>query len=165
MRDPDPCNAQIFAARLSPHRSLDQRNFRVLLMVFAGACFFTALPFLILGAWPVAGFMGLDILVFYLAFRANFRAARAYEDVRVTPLELSVEKVSARGERRAWTWHPCWVRLEKQEHEEYGVEHVRLVSRGRGVEVGGFLGPEQKARFAGSLSAALAEARRGPRFD
>lgn len=164
LNESDPCHAQIFAARLAPHRSLTQRNFRVLLMIFAGAAFFTSLPFLILGAWPVAGFMGLDVLIFYLAFRANFRSARAYEDVLVTPLDLSVAKVSARGERREYHAHPAWVRLEKQEHEEYGVERVALVSRGQALEVGGFLGPEAKAALARRLSAALAEARRGPRF-
>ena len=164
MSDPDPCNAQIFAARLSPHRSLGQRNFRLLMMIFAGACLFTSLPFLLLGAWPVAGFLGLDILLIYLAFRASYRAARAYEDVLVTPMELSVAKVSQHGERREWRWHPCWVRLEKQEDEEYGVERVSLVSRGAALEVGRFLGPDDKATLAGMLGSALAEARRGPRF-
>ena len=55
-------------------------------------------------------------------------------------------------------------RLERQEHEEYGVERLSLVSRGRALEVASFLGPDAKARFAESLSGALAQARKGPRF-
>ncbi|MBX9758827.1 MAG: DUF2244 domain-containing protein [Beijerinckiaceae bacterium] len=164
MSDNDPWNAQIFAARISPHRSLNQQNFRVLLMVFCGACFLTSLPFVLLGAWPIAGFMGLDVLIFWLAFRANFRAARAYEDVSVTPLELKLAKVSPRGERAEWIWNPLWVRLVRKEDEDYGLERVTLVSRDREVEVAGFLGPDARAEFAGRLSSALAEAKRGPRF-
>lgn len=164
MSQPDPWNTQIFAARIHPHRSLSQQNFRVLAMVFCGACFFTSLPFVLLGAWPVAGFMGLDVLIFWWAFRANFRAARAYEDVCVTPLELTVSKVSPRGERAEWRWSPLWVRLIRQEDAEYGVQRVALVSRGCEVEVGAFLGPDAKARFAAGLSSALAQARQGPRF-
>jgi uncharacterized membrane protein len=160
----DPCNTQIFATRLAPHRSLNERNYRLLLMVFCGVAFVTTLPFLFLGAWPVVGFMGLDVLAFYIAFRLNYRAARAYEDVVVTPLELSIAKVSAKGERREFRAHPAWVRLEKQEHEEYGVERVSLVSRGSSLEVASFLGPDAKAHFADRLSWALAQARRGPRF-
>ena len=160
----DPSEVEIFAARLKPHRSLTRRNFRVLLTIFAGANLFTGLPFVVLGAWPVAGFMGLDVALLYFAFRANFRAARAYEDVSVTPLELMLAKVSAKGARAEWHFHPAWVRLDREEHEEFGTQRLALVSRGRSVEVADFLGPDEKAQFAGELSRALAEARRGPRF-
>lgn len=164
MTQPDPCDAQLFAARLVPHRSLSQNHFRVLMMVFAGAAFVSALPFVFLGAWPVLGFMGLDVALFYFAFRANYRAARAFEEVRVTPLELSVAKVSQHGERSEYFCHPSLVRLERQVHEEYGVERVSLISSGQAVEVASFLGPDARARFADGLSGALAEARKGPRF-
>jgi uncharacterized membrane protein len=160
----DPTERRIFTTRLIPHRSLTRRNFRILMMVFAAASFFSSLPFVLFGAWPVAGFMGLDVALFYLAFRANFRAARAYEDVNVTPLELQVAKVSARGVKAEWRFHPSWVRLHKEEHEEFGVQRLALVSRGQSLEIGNFLGPDEKARFAAHLAAALAEARRGPNF-
>ncbi len=168
MSDPpntsDPWNTQLFAARIRPHRSLSQQNFRLLLMVFCGAAFFTSIPFVLLGAWPIVGFMGLDVLAFYWAFRVNFRDARAYEDVSLTPLELKLSKVSARGERAEWRWNPIWVRVVREEDEDYGVTRVALVSRDREVEVAGFLGPAARAEFAYGLSHALTEAKRGPRF-
>ena len=70
--------------RLVPHRSMTAGNVRVLIAVFALAGTISSLPFLLMGAWPVAGFMGLDVLLLYLAFRANFRAALAYEDIVLT---------------------------------------------------------------------------------
>ncbi|MDR3407486.1 MAG: DUF2244 domain-containing protein [Methylovirgula sp.] len=161
---PDPAQQHIYAVRLRPYRSLSQRNFRVLLCIFSAISFMTTIPFVILGAWPVAGFMGIDVAIFYFAFRANFRAARAYEDVDVTPIALSLAKVSAEGARAEWQFNPSWVYLHKETHEEYGVQKVALVSRGRRVEVGSFLGPDDKALFAQDLSRALAEARRGPRY-
>jgi uncharacterized membrane protein len=164
MQHDDPYHTQIFAARLTPHRSLSQRNFHLLLALFSGAAFLTSLPFLILGAWPVAGFMGLDVVIFWWAFRANFRSARAYEDVVVTPLELAVAQVSAKGARREWHFNPMWVRLQRKEDEEYGLERLDIVSRGSELEVGSFLGPDARAEFASQLSRALAEAKRGPRI-
>jgi len=157
-------NQRLFSARLKPHRSLTRRNFHVLLMVFSGASLFPSLLFVLLGAWPVVGFMGLDVAIFYVAFLANFRAARAYEDVQVTPFELRLAKVSAKGRRAEWRFNPVWVRLEREEHEEFGTQRLALVSRGRSVEVAAFLGPDEKADFAAALSRALAEARRGPRY-
>ena len=160
----DPTERQIFSARIVPYRSLSRRNFRLLVMLFSAASFFTGLPFVILGAWPIAGFMGADVAFFYLAFRANYLAARAYEDVSVTPLELVLAKVSPRGARQEWRFNPSWTRLERRDHEEFGLQHLSLVSRGRSVEVAAFLGPEEKAAFARDLSRALSEARRGPQF-
>ena len=76
-------NVPLLSVRLTPHRSLNPHNFHVLLAIFTGVSFFTTLPFVILGAWPVAGFMGIDVAIFYFAFRANFYAARAYEELQL----------------------------------------------------------------------------------
>jgi len=160
---PSP-DAPLFDARLVPHRSLGQRGFRFLML---GCCCVSTLysvPFYLMGAWPVVGFFGLDVLLLYLAFRANFRAARAYELLRLTSLELLFARVSSRGERKEWRFNPVWVRFERVEHEEFGTQRLALVSQGKSVEVGSFLGPDQKAALARSFSVALAKARRGPRF-
>ena len=102
--------------------------------------------------------------MFYIAFKANYRAAQAYEDVKVTAFELLVAKVSAKGQRAEWRFNPAFVRLEREEDEEFGTLRLALVSRGKSVEVAAFLGPDEKADFARALTQALAEARRGPRF-
>jgi uncharacterized membrane protein len=155
--------APLFDARLNPHRSLGPIGFRRLMMaIFAFSALFS-LPFYLMGAWPIVGFMGLDVLALYIAFRANFRAARAYEELRLTSLELLFARVSMRGARRECRFNPSWVRFERVEHEEFGTQRLALVSRGRSVEVGAFLGPDQKAELASKFAPALAQARRGPR--
>jgi uncharacterized membrane protein len=162
--DPNAVDRAIFVARLSPHRSLSAANFKILLSVVATASVLTSLPFVLLGAWPVVGFMGLDVALLYFAFRANFNAARAYEQVRLTVLELQLAQVSAKGRTAEWRFHPSWVRLEREEHSEFGTQRLALVSRGQSVEVGAFLGPAAKAAFADEFAQALVTARRGPRF-
>ena len=164
MSEPQAPEAPLFDARLEPHRSLSRRGFRFLMLGCCAISTLYSLPFYFMGAWPVVGFLGLDVLLLYLAFRANFRAARAYELLRLTSLELLFARVTARGRRQEWRFNPAWVRFERVEHEEFGTQRLSLVSHGRSVEVGGFLGPEQKAELARSFSRALAEARRGPRF-
>jgi uncharacterized membrane protein len=162
--DPESIDRAIFVARLSPHRSLTAAHFKILLAVFAAASIITSLPFVLLGAWPVVGFMSLDVALLYLAFRANFNAARAYEQVRLTVLELRLARFSAQGQMAEWRFHPSWVRLEREEHSEFGTQRLALVSRGQSVEVGKFLGPAAKAAFAEEFTQALITARRGPRF-
>jgi len=127
-----------------------------------GVSFVAGVMFLLIGAWPVFGFLGLDVLLIYWAFRINYRAARAYEEVTVTTSELTVRKVSHRGSVREWTLNPLWVRLERVAHEEFGIERLFLISHGRRLSIAACLGPDEKASFAGALSAALSEAKRGP---
>jgi uncharacterized membrane protein len=153
---------KIFAAVITPHRSLSSTGFLVLMLCIGGLSFFSGVAFLLIGAWPVFGFLGLEVLLVYWAFRVNFRAARAYEEVTVTASELTVRKVSHRGSVREWTLNPVWVRLDRIVHEEFGIERLFLVSHGRRLSIGGFLGPDEKASFAKALATALGEARRGP---
>ena len=127
-----------------------------------GLSFIGGMFFFLLGAWPVIGFLGLDVLLVYWAFRANYRAAAAFEEVTVTPSELRLRRVSHRGEVAEWTLNPVWTKLDREKHEEFGLLKLFLVSRGRRLSVAGFLSPKERESFAAALSAALGEARRGP---
>jgi uncharacterized membrane protein len=152
----------IFSAVLTPHRSLSPTGFLIFMLVLGGLSFVSGMVFLLHGAWPIFGFFGLDVLLVYWAFRVNYRTARAYEVVTVTASELKLRKVSHHGRISEWTLNPLWVRLDRDEHQEYGIERLYLVSRGRRLPIASFLGPDEKASFAHALSAALGEAKRGP---
>jgi uncharacterized membrane protein len=152
----------IFSAVLTPHRSLSPTGFLIFMAVLGGLSFLTGMVFLLAGAWPVFGFFGLDVLLVYWAFRLNYRSAQAYEQVTVTPSELTVRKVSHHGRVMEWTLNPVWVRLHRDEHEEFGLQSLCLESQGRRLTIAGFLPPQEKESFALALSGALAEAKRGP---
>ena len=162
-RDNDPIpEPTLFSVTITPHRSLGRRGFLFVMLLIGGVSFVGGIVFFVIGAWPVVGFLGLDVLLVYLAFRANYRAAAAYEQVTVTPSELRLRKVSHRGKAAEWTLNPLWTRIEREMHEEFGLLRLSLVSRGWRLAVAGFLGPMEKESFATALSAALAEAKRGP---
>src|SRR5262245_27154281 len=152
----------IFSATITPHRSLGSLGFLIVMVVLGGVSFVAGMVFLALGAWPVFGFLGLDVLLGYLRFRRNYRTARAYEQVLVTPSALTARKVSHRGQVLEWTLNPLWTRIDRQTHQVYGVERLFLVSRGHRLAIASFLGPAEKEEFAAALGAALGEAKRGP---
>ncbi len=157
-KDSDPT---IFSAVITPHRSLGWLGSSVLISVFGGVSFVAGMAFVLMGAWPVLGFFGLDVLLLYCAFRLNYRRARAYEEVTITPSALIVRKVSHHGRVSEWVLNPLWVHLEKVIHEEFGIERLFLVTRGKSLVVANFLGPDEKASFAQALGAALSQVRRG----
>jgi uncharacterized membrane protein len=163
--DPDNAQPKLFSALLTPHRSLSRTGFLVLMAFLSTISFATGLAFLLMGAWPVLGFFGLDVLVVYWAFRINFRHGKATEEISVTPSELRVRRVSHRGHVVEWVLNPLWVQLDQKTHAEFGIEKLYLVSRGRRVSVASFLGADEKASFAKALTAALQAAKRGPTYN
>lgn len=161
--DNDPnCEPTLFSATITPHRSLNRTGFMLVMLAVGGISLIGGTVFFVIGAWPVVGFLGLDVALVYWAFRANYRAAKAYEQVTVTTSELRVRKVSHRGKVAEWMLNPLWTRIDRETHEEFGLLRLFLVSRGWRLAVASFLGPKEKEGFANELSAAIAEAKRGP---
>ena len=163
--DPETAEPKLFSALLTPHRSLSRTGFLVLMGFLSVISFAAGIAFLLMGAWSVFGFFGLDVLLVYWAFRVNFRRAKATEEISVTPSELRIRRVSHRGHVAEWVLNPLWVQLDQKIHAEFGIEELYLVSKGRRVAIASFLGPDEKASFVKALNAALQAARRGPSYN
>ncbi|HOV03914.1 MAG TPA: DUF2244 domain-containing protein [Kaistiaceae bacterium] len=158
---PDDRRRPFFSARLTPHRSLGGTGFAVL-MGFAGlVSLVTGIYFARMGAWPVTGFFGLDLLALYVAFRISYRSGRIAEEVEIDEDLVVFRRFPARGGVREYRFNPRWVRLEVERHEAAGTVRLALVSSGRPVTVGAFLNPPDRDTFATALTAALAAARAG----
>ena len=142
-----------FDAVLYPHRSLPPRGFLVLMLLLGGVSFAAGVSFVLIGAWPIFGYFGLDVLLVYLAFRASYRSARMHEWVRLTESALTVERVGQRGERRRWQFQPFWLRVILEERDE--TNRLVLTSHGRELAVGGFLAPAERKNLAEALKDAL----------
>lgn len=153
---------KLFTARLQPHRALGRKGFLALMAFLSVISFGAGMTFLLMGAWPVFGFFGLDVLAIYWAFRIYERRAKAIEEITVTPSEIRVRRVSPRGDVVEWAFNPLWVQLDQVVHAEFGIEQLFLVSRGRRVSIARFLGAEEKASFVKALITALQAAKRGP---
>lgn len=152
----------IFSAKLTPYRSLPRSGFIILMVIVTGFAAGSGILFLTVGAWPIFGFMGLDVALVIAAFWWSYRSAQAYEEVHVSVHEVIVEKVSASGTRQVWRLNPVWLRLEVDRLEDEGVVALRLVGHGRPVPIGTFLNPDDKESFAYALKHALFEARHFP---
>ena len=62
----------LFNITVLPYRSLSKKDLKTMLIVcfifFSIGIFFWSI-----GAWPVFGFLGLDVLCLYLAFKINYK--------------------------------------------------------------------------------------------
>lgn len=148
----------VFRAILHPHRSLGPKGFMILMGLLCAVNFGTGMMFWMLGAWPIMGFCGLDVLLVYIAFRASYRSGRAYETIELSRAELSLTSVDAKGEIQHFGFNPYWVRVVLSEAVD-GRTELRLTSHGRHHVFGRFLNDDERREVATALRGALADIR------
>jgi len=147
-----------FSAILSPHRSLTPKGFTIMMSVMTLVCLSIGMWFFLIGAWPVLGFMGLDIVILYLAFKANYRDGRIYETVELTNDHLSITHHPLRGEHSSWQFNPYWVKLKLRERRGKCCI-VEASSHGKKLVFAHFLSDDEKRDFTSRLNRALARLR------
>jgi len=145
----------LFEALLYPHRSLGYRGFLILTI---GTLVIVAAYgglFLVLGAWPIFGFLGAEWLLFWWLLRTHFRGDRRAERIRLYADRLVLQQIDAKGRVAESTFEPYWLQVVLRER---GFEDPALLlrSHGRAVEIGTFLGAGERRQFAEQLQTVLA---------
>lgn len=148
----------LFDAVLRPNRSLGPRGFLVLMAFVSAVSFAAGIAFMAIGAWPVFGFFGLDLLALYVAFRLSYRSGRLYEIVQLDERELRVARVEPNGRSAAWTLPAYWARVAVEGGPD-GPGRVLLSSGASRIAVGAFLAAEERESFAAALGDALRKVR------
>ncbi|WP_411816946.1 DUF2244 domain-containing protein [Hyphococcus sp. DH-69] len=147
-----------FDAVLYPNRSLPNKGFVIVMTIVAVSLFSTGLFFSTLGAWPVLGFCGLDVLAVWVAFKLSYRQGRLRERVRIANGEMWVSRVMPSGHEMRWRLQPYWTQVKIDQPVRHESQ-VRVISKGRTLILGAFLSPEERGRFAEALTSALGRAR------
>lgn len=144
-----------FERVLLPHRSLPRPGFHLLMLLLGLVSLAASIGFWAIGAWPVVGFFGLDVLLLYLAFRLSYRSARQREVLRLAGDDFTVERVGIYGERRLWRFQPFWLRVILEEHPDES-NRLLLASHGRSLVIADFLGAPMRRELAEALRTMLA---------
>jgi uncharacterized membrane protein len=145
---------ETYVITLWPYRSLSLKGFRIFMAVLASLMSIIATGFFLLGAWPVIGFLGAEILIVWLAFKMNYRAGQLVEKVEITPSYVQITRTNWRGNETQICLDSPWVRaklLEEQEHRP----KLFLCAHAQETEIGSFMPPVEKSALAKALNEAL----------
>jgi uncharacterized membrane protein len=153
----DDRNSKVWQATLTPHRSLTREGFYVVMGLVILVNLVVAGMFVALGAWPIAGFAGLDVLLVWWAFKVNFADARKLERISITEHEVVLDRLSEKHPPQQQRFVRRWVRVELEEDRERELIGSLLLISGRTrIAVGEFLAPEERRTLASALKSALA---------
>jgi uncharacterized membrane protein len=144
-------------AVITPHRSLSERGFIILITVVTLANCCSAAVFVYMGALFVPFFLGLDVLAVIVAFMASFRAARRIERVQVTARDIVITHEAPNWSRVVWESPTAFTRVAVEEDD--GAIDLRLAISGKEVAVAQALSPRERGEFAKALQQAIRDAR------
>jgi len=156
MDEKNAADAPFFKALLVPHRSLGRAGFAVLMAALLLVWLTVGAIFWSMGAWPIFGFFGLDVLALYIAFRVNYRAARVREEVSLSRTNLYIRKVPPSGRVEEHSFNPFWTRFRVTRQAEIGITDMAVEMRETRVLLGSFLNPDDRESFAKAFGQALA---------
>ncbi|MGY6532595.1 DUF2244 domain-containing protein [Glycocaulis sp.] len=145
-------------AEIRPNRSLSNPAFLALMGAVIAISFTAGIAFASIGAWPVLGFFGLDVLIIWLAFRLNYRAGRKRERVHITPERIDVIRRWPTGHETLYRLPTAWTRVELSETRRGGVQ-ARLAAMGKCLIIGAMLSPRERKDLAEVVSHALEKAK------
>lgn len=146
-------------AHIRPNRSLASPGF-IALMAAIGLISFTAgIAFMMMGAWPVLGFFGLDLFLVWLAFRLSYRDGERLEIVRVGARDIEVSRRWPTGHSRLYRMPAAWARVEIDGPGEPDVQ-TRLTAMGKHLIIGAMLSPREREALAEAVRAAISAAQR-----
>ncbi|GLQ05262.1 DUF2244 domain-containing protein [Sneathiella chinensis] len=145
----------LYSLFLYPHRSLSPQEFHMLMAVILLGSFIAGMVFLFMGAWPVFGFFGLDVLAIYGAFHFNFRAARREDILEIRQDALVVRHLAPDGSEQCRRFQAYWSRVLLEGRSLF------VVCRGEREEIGAFLAEAEKTEVKEALTSALQDYRSG----
>lgn len=147
-----------FEAVLYPNQPPSARNLALLLAAVFGVAIGVSIGFLLAGAWPVVGFIGIELVLLAVCLIWARRMATYAEHIRLDDSGLHVKTTAGRRTLRRWRFEPYWVRVRLDEVRP-GEPVLRLAAHGRTLTLGRFLNAAERSDVAAALDAALSRYR------
>lgn len=145
----------LFEAEMRPNCSSSRRALKVLGLTLSAVMVPVALGFSLAGAWPVFGFMGVELIALVALLHYNHRHGNVVERIAVTERHVRLERVNHWGRRENWAFPRHWARINLVGP---GAPNSRLevLSHGRKVALGSFLTATERHEIWSSLRRFLA---------
>jgi uncharacterized membrane protein len=153
----------IFEAELRPHRSMSPHGLSIVIGLLCVVSLGVTMLFWSMGAWPIAGFNGVEMLIAAALLHINARAKRAREVLLLSDQGLRVLRFDVNGRRSEREIPSAWLNVTLQERPGR-VPALYVTARGRVEEVAQALGEDEKRDLAAALANAL-HSWRHPVFD
>ena len=138
------------------NQSLTTRGLYILMFFITIPASYIGISFYVLGAWPVLGFMGFEILLIYIAFKILFYKNKFYEHIILDSEKLNILFKKKNKIIKKIELEPTWVQVKIEKIYE-NEDTLILSSHGKKIILANYLIPEERLKLAGKIKSGLRE--------
>ena len=138
------------------NQSLTTRGLYILMFFITIPASYIGISFYVLGAWPVLGFMGFEILLIYIAFKILFYKNKFYEHIILDKEKLNILFKKKNKIIKKIELEPTWVQVKIEKIYE-NEDTLILSSHGKKIILANYLIPEERLKLAGKIKSGLRE--------
>lgn len=140
---------------IEPNQSLSHPSFIAIMLTVGIITLGLSIFFLYLGAWPVLGFLGLDLVLLWFAFKLNSRSLKIVERIRMNDKQVMVTRESAQG-KESWMFNSYWLSVLVK-NEPRGKGYIQLASHGHFINIARYLTINERHELAEQIRSALTD--------
>ena len=145
--------------RLAPNRSLDSHGTIVVFAVIACGFLLPIIPFI---GSPIGTtltiFSGLTFYLFLTLLQRNFQQGSTFEEILISKDKIRVVHQEKNKEQMTWECNPYWTKVHLDINNPKLKNYLTLAGKGRRIELGAFLSPDERLELRDKIQNALAKA-------
>jgi uncharacterized membrane protein len=140
--------------RLEPSKSLRPEGANLVLVILGGFGLVISGSFMVFGAWPVFGFMALDVLLICIAFQAQYRRSNRGQEITISNDKIEIKYFKGGVCVKTILLNKYWAKLE-QFNCFNRRSKLMFSSHGKFSEIGEFLSLKEKQKLVADLKPLL----------
>ena len=137
--------------KIYSNNSLSTKGFYILMASIILPALFIGSAFLLIGAWPVLGFMGLEIILIYIFFKILFYKNNFYEHVILDKSKFYISYNNKNSVINSVNLEPTWLQVKLENNNN----KLQIFTHGKAIELGKCLAIKEKASLAITIQEAL----------
>jgi uncharacterized membrane protein len=146
--------------RLAPNRSLDSYGTKIVFLVIACGFLLPIIPFI---GSPIGTtltiFSGLTFYLFLIMLQRNFQQGNTFEEIFISKSKIVVVHQEKNKKQKTWEGNPYWTRVTLDINNPKLKNYLTLAGKGRHIELGAFLSPDERIQLRDKIQNALAKAK------
>jgi len=137
--------------KIYPNNSLSQKGFYILMIFITLPSLFIGGMFFFMGAWPVLGFMGLELILIYIFFKILFYKNNFYEHITLDKRKFNIHYSNKNKIFNTIALEPTWLKVNIENKNKTLV----ITTHGKTIELGKCLALKEKTNLAETIKSAL----------
>ena len=146
--------------RLAPNRSLDSNGTKIVFLLIACGFLLPIIPFI---GSPIGTtltiFSGLTFYLFLIMLQRNFQQGNTFEEIFISKSKIVVVHQEKNKKQKTWEGNPYWTRVTLDINNPKLKNYLTLAGKGRHIELGAFLSPDERIQLRDKIQNALAKAK------